>query len=510
MTSSMSSNNNTTASLTASPAWQALALAAQENIAQENIGQEEAPALFLAAGDIKADLTRQPLSPHRWKLLHQLATQEDVTGWRDRLFAGAIINTSEGRAAEHWALRTPTLRADLAATDLRLATLVDAVQTGRARGATGKAFKHVVNVGIGGSDLGPRLLVDALAEYAAPQLSAHFITNIDPLEAARVLAHLPAEETLFVIASKSFSTLETKHNAAHCRAWWLQQTGLPESMLAQHFFAVSSNVPAATAFGISADNCFDFPDSIGGRYSLWGPVGLVPRLLLGNQHFKDFCAGAYQLDQHFQTAPISQNLPIALAIQSIWQVNFMQAQARAVLPYSHALQMLPAYWQQLVMESNGKSVTRTGQPVDYATSPVIFGAAGTVGQHSFYQQLHQGPRALPLEIILCQQQHPVLTHSTAAEQHSWLLANGLAQADAFWQGRHNPELPAHRQFSGGRPVSLLTLPALTPATLGQLLALYEHRTFVESVLWRINAFDQWGVELGKTMAETMFARITYR
>lgn len=484
-----------------SPTWQALAV-------QAGLPRGPSVPLTLTAGDITADLSRQPLDEKTWQLLLALATQESVTDWRDKLFSSAIVNSTENRAAEHWALRASPLRPDLAAVDTRLAALVDDVRNSNWRGATGKRIKNIVNIGIGGSDLGPRLVVDALRHLVTPALDFYFIANIDPAELASVLTTLDADETLFIIASKSFGTLETKYNADACRAWLLA-TGVANNNddMARHFMAVTSNVAAAAVFGIPAQHCFDFPDSVGGRYSLWGPIGLVARLAIGNESFAQLLAGARALDEHFITAPLAANLPVCLALVSIWHINFMNAQAAAVLPYAHALAKLPDYLQQLVMESNGKSVTRDGMPLAHATAPVVFGAAGTIGQHSFYQLLHQGPRVIPSDIVIINEPTSNELPETATH-HAWLVANGRAQADALWQGRLDASLPPHRQFAGQRPVNLLTLPRLTPNTLGQLLALYEHKTFVESVLWRINAFDQWGVELGKQLAPSYFVAPT--
>lgn len=481
-----------TVTVDATPAWQALAAHSKTN--------PRGSAVTVTAGDFTADLSRQPASAETWKLLHALATQEDVAGAIGRLFASHPVNSSENRAAEHWALRQQPLRPELATVDAGLTRIADKLRAGRWHGSTGLPIETVVNIGIGGSDLGPRLLASALPR--STKLNFRFIANIDPVAMQRALDGCDPETTLFIIASKSFGTLETKLNALACRSWLQDHLGT-SCDLGPHFLAVTSNMAAATEFGVPAAQCFDFPDTIGGRYSVWGPIGLVARIALGNDGWDMLRFGARTMDEHFSTAAPEQNLPLILALLSIWHINFCGHDTHAVLPYAEALSDLPAYLQQLVMESNGKNVTQGGAPVTYATAPITFGAAGTTGQHSFYQLLHQGTTVVPSDIIIVQHALPGMD----AEAHRWLVASGIAQADALWQGRQNAALPPHRQFAGQRPVALLSTPALSPDALGQLLALYEHKTFVQSIIWRINAFDQWGVELGKELAGQIHAQM---
>jgi glucose-6-phosphate isomerase len=390
-----------------------------------------------------------------------------------------------------------------------MAALVRALHAGEWRGATGKSITDVVNIGIGGSDLGPRMVTDALYEYhAGPR--CHFIANIDRAELDRTLAGLLPETTLFIIASKSFTTLETLRNAESARAW-LSGIIAKETDLARHFIAISANVDRAVAFGIDADNVFPLWDWVGGRYSLWSAIGLSIALAVGMDHFNDLRRGAFDMDQHFRTAPVTENLPVLLGLLGVWYGNYWQAGSHAVLPYAQALRLFPDFLQQLAMESNGKSVRLDNSAVDYATSPVVWGSVESNGQHSFHQLLHQGTQLIPVDFI-------ATLHGGADDtHHPWLLANCLAQARALMTGKsyevareeliaqgaaekEADTLARHKQMPGNRSSNIILLERVSPAQLGALIALYEHRTYVQSLLWQINAFDQWGVELGKALS----------
>lgn len=495
--------------LTTSAAWQNLTQLQKPKKLAELFATDptRSERYRITAAGMTLDYSRQPIDDTVLKALQNLATQEDITGWRDKLFAGDKINNTEDRAVLHWQWREASPPADIAETIDRMNSVATAIRNGSWRGATGKAIRHIVNIGIGGSDLGPRLIYDALSPTAPDGPQLHFVSNVDSCDLARVIARCPAEETLFVIVSKSMQTLETKLNAeAACR--WLQQELGAETALGPHLLAVTTNLEAAAALGIPADHCFGFGSAIGGRYSIWSPVGLAVMIAVGPDKFADFRAGAAAMDEHFrQTAP-ADNMAVILALLSLWQVNFQGAQAEAVLPYSTRLHLLPSYLQQLVMESNGKGVTRSGEPVHYATAPVIFGSAGTLGQHSFHQLLHQGTLSIPADFIIVREATDSLTIGGEAYDQvfqQWLIANGLAQSAALLYG-HADQDP-HRAHPGDRPSNLLLLERLTPATLGALIALYEYKTFIQGILWRINSFDQYGVELGKKMATSTHAAL---
>lgn len=482
-------------SLSQSPAWQQLRRLAVPRLTDLFDSNSKRAAHYrLTAAGIRLDYSRQPITDDILNALFDLAQQEDVTGWRDKMFAGAAINATEQRPVLHWQWRLPHPPADLAGTRERMRTVADQIRTGAWRGATGKTIKHIVNIGIGGSDQGPRLIYDGLVPLGIQDLQLHFVSNIDPVDLDRVTSLCDADEILFVIVSKSMNTLETRLNAEKAKAWLIQNLGM-EADLSRHLLAVTTNLPTAAALGIPAENCFGFSSGVGGRYSIWSPVSLAVMIVLGSDAFDEFLAGAAEMDEHFQTASLTDNMPVLLALLSLWQINFNGTTAEAVLPYSTHLALLPAYLQQLVMESNGKSVTRDGAPVDYATAPVIFGSAGTLGQHSFHQLLHQGTSRIGSDFIL-------IKGDQDDEMQRWLLANGLAQSAALLYGHEDAD--PHRAHPGNRASNLLLIDRLTPRSLGALLALYEHKTFVQGILWRINPFDQFGVELGKIMAADTF------
>jgi len=522
--------------LTTSTAWQTLLLHHQSMAGQhlrDLFAQD--PQRFskfsLQFHDLLLDYSKQLVTDETVTLLLQLARQQQVEAWRDRLLRGEKINGTESRAALHTALRgnapvtvdgkdvMPEVRRVLA----QMETFADAVRSGEHLGFGGKKITDVVNIGIGGSDLGPAMVTEALAPYQTPALTPHFVSNVDGAQISEILKHLNPETTLFIVASKTFTTQETLANAHTARDWFLQNGG-NEHAVAKHFVAVSTNAVEVKKFGIAADNMFEFWDWVGGRYSLWSAVGLPIMLAIGTEHFRALLDGAHDMDEHFASAPLHQNLPVMLAMIGIWQINFCGIRSHAVLPYDQSLRRFPAYLQQLEMESCGKRITRDGAEVDYATGNVLFGEPGTNGQHAFYQLLHQGTQIVSADFIApCQSQRPV------GEHHQLLLANFFAQTEALMRGKTADEARAelgsqlvvqgmseaetaatiaspvaalvpHKVFPGNRPTTSIIFKKLDPKTLGALIALFEHKVFVQSVIWNINPFDQWGVELGKQLA----------
>lgn len=470
--------------------------------------------------DLVFDFSKQLVRTETLELLCALARAADLESWRARMFAGAHINSTEDRAALHVALRhrgpepilcdgrdvMPEVRAELA----KMRAFAEAVRSGAVRGARGHSFSDVVNIGIGGSDLGPQMVCRALAHLAPPDLRVHFVSNVDGAHLSPLLARLDPARTLFIVASKTFTTQETMQNAASARAWLTAALG--EEAIAQHFVAVSTNAQAVRSFGIPPERSFGFWDWVGGRFSLWSAIGLPIALLLGFARFEELLEGAHSMDRHFATAPLARNLPVVHALLAVWNRDLLGFSTRAVLPYDQRLERLPAFLQQLEMESNGKRVRRDGQPVGRPTCPIVWGEVGTNGQHAFFQLLHQGTEIVPCEFIACvNPDHHLPGH------HEKLLANLLAQTQALAFGRTEAEarealakagvrgerlelLARHRTFPGNRPSSTILLDRLTPRALGRLIALFEHSVFVQGVLWEINSFDQWGVELGKELA----------
>lgn len=491
--------------LSQTTAWRALqshALAMRETTLAKLLAEDpgRADRCVAQGAGVVLDWSLQKASSETIALLGRLATQQDWTGWRARMFAGEKINVTEDRAVWHVALR----RGVLAPAEVRDAleaarNIAVSLRRGLRKGSTGKAIAHVVNIGIGGSDLGPRMALDALDEYRDSALRFDCVANIDPSDLERVLARCDPERTLFVVASKTFTTQETLSNATAARGWL--RAKLPaEADPGRHFIAVSSNVAAAHAFGIPPDSILPTWDWVGGRYSIWSCVGLPLMLAIGPEQFDAFLAGAAEADTHFLSAPFEENLPALMALLGIWHINFHGAQTHAVLPYAQALAQFPAYLQQLEMESNGKSVDRSGNALDYATAPVLWGAAGTVGQHSFHQLLHQGTLAVPVDFIVVQEGR----YDPA--RHAILAANARAQADALALGRRDASLEPYRRYPGDRSSTTLTIERLDPRSLGRLIALYEHKVFVQGVVWDIDSFDQWGVEYGKQLASSMLAQ----
>ncbi|MDD3182151.1 MAG: glucose-6-phosphate isomerase [Alphaproteobacteria bacterium] len=455
---------------------------------------------------LESDFSRNHISDETLALLLRLAKERDVEGLRDQMVSGTKINNTENRAVLHTALRTakddpvyvdgqdvmPAIRS----LHQKLAKFVADVREERWLGATGQPIRNVVNIGIGGSDLGPRLVVSALREQATgPQV--HFVANVDAADLMGLLPKLDPATTLFVIVSKTFTTQETLLNARSAREWLVGALG--EEAVAQHFVSVSTNRDAVESFGIHAENMFAMWDWVGGRYSLWSAVGVGIALSVGFAGFQKLLAGAALMDEHFCTAPLDRNIPVLAALIGVWYRNFWGTSALAILPYSERLRDMPRYLQQLDMESNGKSVTRDGEPIDYQTGPIVFGECGSVGQHSFHQWLHQGSSFVPADFIGVRQDD-----MHRPEHHAVLLAHMQAQVEALMSGRQDPD-PA-RTNPGNKPTSVYWLETLDPYTLGVLLALYEHKVFVQGVIWGINSFDQFGVELGKKLANERLKR----
>jgi len=470
-------------------------------------------ALSLQAPEVFADLSKNLLDTATLRFLLDLARECGLASRRDAMFAGEPINLTEGRAVLHTALRAPP-GAGPHSTEVQdvLARMLAFAEQVRDTAASG--IRHVVNIGIGGSDLGPAMVVPALDAYAQRGLALHFVSNVDGHDIAPVLRELKPSETLFIIASKTFTTQETMANAQVARAWFLAQGGTD---IARHFVAATTNVKAAAEFGVSTT--FGFWDWVGGRYSLWSAIGLPIAIAIGADHFRALLAGAHAMDRHFADAPLARNLPALLGLLDVWYRNFHAFTSRSVAPYHQGLRRLPAYLQQLEMESNGKRVDTDGQPLPFGSSPVVWGEPGTNGQHAYFQMLHQGTDVIPVEFVLVRtpaHRHPDL--------HAKLLANGLAQSQALMLGKTTDAalgekaptasgaldaatIARHRTFPGNRPSTTFVLDALTPRSLGALIAMYEHRVFTSGALWGINSFDQWGVELGKALASQLLPRL---
>jgi glucose-6-phosphate isomerase len=454
-------------------------------------------AFSQSAPHVFADLSKNRIDASVQALLLDLARACEVEAKRDAMFRGDAINNTEQRAVMHWLLRQPAgaLAAPLAEALREVHATLDAMLAFAEQVRADVAITDIVNIGIGGSDLGPQMAVRALGGFADGSRRVHFVSNVDGHELDAVLRGLRPESTLFLIASKTFTTAETMANAHSARAWFQAQGGTDT---ARHFAALTTNVAAAKAFGIATT--FGFWDWVGGRYSLWSAIGLPIAIAIGAARFREMLAGAHAMDTHFREAPLEQSLPVRLGLLDVWYRNFHGFTSRSIAPYHSALARLPAYLQQLEMESNGKRVDRIGQPLAFGTSPVLWGEPGTNGQHAYFQMLHQGTDIVPVEFIAVRH----ATHALAGHQNK-LLANALAQAQALMQGK--PDAGGHRDFPGNRPSTFLLLEELTPQSLGALLALQEHRVFVSGAVWGINSFDQWGVELGKVLAADIEPRL---
>jgi len=478
--------------------------------------------------DILYDFSKNRINATTLKLLLELANESAVPDAINKMFSGEPINHTENRAVLHTALRDQSeqpllingvdIRADIKAERQRVMELAEKVRTRQWRGVTNQAITDVVNIGIGGSHLGPLMVTEALRPHSLHDINVHFVSNIDENHINDTLEYLNPETTLFIIASKTFTTQDTMVNAETARQWYINKLGSTES-IDKHFCAVTSNLELATEFGIAEENIFKMWDWVGGRYSLWSAIGLSSVIMIGAEKFNELLQGAYEVDQHFQQAPMENNIPVIMALLGIWYNNFFQAQSMAVLPYDQHLHRFPAYLQQADMESNGKSVDNQGQHVNYTTGPVIFGEIGIAGQHAFFQLLHQGTKLVPADFLA-----PVYNYRCIARHHRALMSNVFAQTEALMRGKTEDEvrvelkaeglstediekLLPYKVFPGNRPTSTLLFDTLDPRTLGSIIALYEHKIFVQGVIWNINSFDQWGVELGKQLAKSILHQL---
>ena len=513
------------APLTSRPAWKSLAAHAEnmktatlrklfaEDAARGTRLTAEACGLFL-------DYSKNRVTDETLKLLFQLADQSGLKQHAEAMFTGEKINTTEDRAVLHVALRAPkseSIKVD--GEDVvpavhevldKMAGFSDRIRSGDWQGHTGKRIRNVVNIGIGGSDLGPVMAYEALRHYSQRDLNFRFVSNVDGTDFAEAVHDLAPDETLFLVASKTFTTLETMTNAHSARDWFLT-SGATEAAIAKHFVAISTNAKAVTAFGIDTANMFGFWDWVGGRYSMDSAIGLSTMIAIGPSNFRAMLAGFHAMDVHFRTAPLEKNLPVILGLLTVWYTDFFDAQTVAILPYEQYLKRFPAYLQQLTMESNGKHVTLAGETVDYETGPIYWGEPGTNGQHSFYQLIHQGTRLIPCDFIgFAKTLNPLGRH------HDMLMANVFAQAEALAFGKTGDEVRAegvpaalvpHKVFEGNRPSNTILADVLTPELLGTLIALYEHSVFTQGVVWSIDSFDQWGVELGKVLATKILGEL---
>ncbi|AEW94687.1 MULTISPECIES: glucose-6-phosphate isomerase [Streptomycetaceae] len=474
----------------------------------------------LDVGDLHIDYSKNLVTDETLALLRELAEARGVAALRDAMFHGEKINITEDRAVLHTALRSPhdvVVEVDghnvvpkVHSVLNKMCVFAERVRGGDWTGHTGKRIRNVVNIGIGGSDLGPAMAYEVLRPYTRRDMTFRFVSNVDGADLHEAVRDLDAEETLFIIASKTFTTVETITNATAARRWLLERLGGDQAAVAKHFVALSTNAEKVTEFGIDPDNMFEFWDWVGGRYSYDSAIGLSLMIAIGPDHFREMLAGFHLVDEHFRTAPPEENAPLLLGLLGVWYGNFWDAQSHAVLPYSHYLSRFTAYLQQLDMESNGKSVDRQGNPVEWQTGPVVWGTPGTNGQHAYYQLLHQGTKMIPADFIGFAE--PVAELGELAGQHDLLMANFFAQTQALAFGKTPEEvaaegvpadLVAHKTFRGNHPTTTILAKELTPSVLGQLVALYEHKVFVQGAIWDIDSFDQWGVELGKVLAKRL-------
>ncbi|CAL9628132.1 glucose-6-phosphate isomerase [Streptomyces sp. NPDC057837] len=518
--------------LTRRPEWAAL-----EDHRSDALPQPDLRRLFEAdpgraeryvvhVGDLRIDYSKHLVTDETLALLQELAAATDVFGLRDAMFRGERINTTENRAVLHTALRAPrdaVIEVDgenvvpgVHAVLDKMAAFADRVRSGEWTGHTGKRIRNVVNIGIGGSDLGPAMAYEALRPFTDRSLTFRFVSNVDGSDLHEAIRDLDPAETLFIVASKTFTTIETITNATSARSWLLEGLGGDEKAVARHFVALSTNAEKVTAFGIDVDNMFEFWDWVGGRYSYDSAIGLSLMIAIGPDRFREMLDGFRIVDEHFRNAPAEANAPLIMGLLGIWYGNFHDAQSHAVLPYSHYLSKFTAYLQQLDMESNGKSVDRDGRVVEWETGPVVWGTPGTNGQHAYYQLIHQGTKLIPADLIGFARPVAELSDELKA-QHDLLMANLFAQGQALAFGKTADEVRAegvpeeqvpHRTFRGNHPTTTILATELTPSVLGQLVALYEHKVFVQGAVWNIDSFDQWGVELGKVLAKRVEPALT--
>jgi glucose-6-phosphate isomerase len=493
------------------PALQAHAVQMQNTLMKDLFAADNQrfSKFSLCTPDIVFDYAKNIITTETMQLLVQLANECGLGEAIQAMFAGEKINATEGRAVLHTALRNfsgkpvvvdgTDVMPGVQAVQQKMRDFCAQVHSGNWKGYTGKPIKYIVNIGIGGSDLGPVMVTEALKPYWQPGIQSYFVSNVDGTHIAETLKKVNPEETLFLIASKTFTTQETMANAHSARNWFLQHA-IDEKHVALHFIALSTNEKAVTEFGIAAENMFEFWDWVGGRYSLWSAIGMSIALTIGYDHFEQLLKGAHHVDEHFATASFDQNIPVIMALLGLWYVNFFGAASEAILPYDQYMHRFAAYFQQGNMESNGKYVDRNGEPVNYATGPIIWGEPGTNGQHAFYQLIHQGTQMIPCDFIA-----PAISHNPIGEHHTLLLSNFFAQTEALMKGadHENP----YRVFKGNRPTNSILVKQITPFSLGELIALYEHKIFVQGVLWNIYSFDQWGVELGKQLANKILPEL---
>ncbi|WP_329574913.1 glucose-6-phosphate isomerase [Streptomyces sp. NBC_01361] len=521
---------DTTPHLTVRPQWTALSdhRAKQRQVHLRDLfttDPDRAARYTVQVGDLHIDYSKHLITDETLALLQELATATDVFGQRDAMFRGEKINTTEDRAVLHTALRAPrdaVIEVDgvdvvpqVHAVLDKMAAFADRVRSGEWTGHTGKRIKNVVNIGIGGSDLGPAMAYEVLRSFTDRGLTVRFVSNVDGADLHEAVRDLDPAETLFIIASKTFTTIETITNATSARSWLLDALG-DDSAVAKHFVALSTNAEKVADFGIDTANMFEFWDWVGGRYSYDSAIGLSLMIAIGPDAFREMLDGFHLVDEHFRTAPAEANAPLLMGLLGIWYGNFHGAQSHAVLPYSHYLSKFTAYLQQLDMESNGKSVDHEGRPVDWQTGPVVWGTPGTNGQHAYYQLIHQGTKLIPADLIGFARPVGELS-AQLADQHDLLMANLFAQGQALAFGKTADEVRAegvpeaqvpHRTFKGNHPTTTVLAKELTPSVLGQLIALYEHKVFVQGAVWNIDSFDQWGVELGKVLARRVEPALT--
>jgi len=511
-------------------AWQELQkykdYIAQQRIESLFVNHKERIQNFtLSSSGLTLDFSKNLITEDGLNLLIKLAESSKLNNAIDDLFGGKEINNTEHRPALHMALRdhgeglTEEVKIEVNTTFKRMRVFVEQLHNHQWKGATGLPITDVVNIGIGGSDLGPVMASTALTPYAQEKVKIHFISNIDGTHITETLKKLNPQSTLFIVASKSFNTIETRMNAEAARAW-CYQSGINQDNIKHHFVAVSSNIPEVVRFGIDENNIFPMWDWVGGRYSLWSAIGLPIAISIGMEKFEKMLDGGHAMDEHFRYTEFRQNMPVILGLLSIWYINFFNSESQVVIPYDHYLNKFPAFLQQLEMESNGKSVHRDGRPVEYHTMGTIFGESGSNTQHSFHQLLHQGTHTIPVDFIV-----PAVSHNPVGKQHGFLFANCLSQSRALMTGRtleqviaelqqqgfsedQIKELAPHKVIAGNKPSNTIVMEKLTPFTLGALIALYEQKVFVESVIWDIDTFDQWGVELGKLLSEEIYQTMT--